>query len=157
TLTFYALNVPGTISTAKSLSIKSNLSVAGGLAATAGTVTFAGTTTLSGSPNLFNVKLKRTRLPLGPASFFRIARALTITSGTFDVTTSTPNTVDYNSSGAQSITATAYNNLSLSNAGLKLAGGALTVNGNLSINPGATFNGGSLTHSLYGNWINNGT
>ena len=156
-LTLNALNVSGSVSTAKSFSMKSNLSLAGSFTATAGTVTFTGTSALSGSPNLFNVTLNGTKLQLGTASVLGISGALTITSGTFDVTTSTPNTVEYNATGAQSITQTTYHNLNLSNGSLKIAGGSLTVNGDLTINSGVTFNGGSLAHSVFGNWINNGT
>ncbi|MEI7732972.1 MAG: hypothetical protein WCO56_25595 [Verrucomicrobiota bacterium] len=37
------------------------------------------------------------------------------------------------------------------------AGAALTVNGNVSLGGGTTFNGGAFSHSIGGNWTNNGT
>jgi hypothetical protein len=48
-------------------------------------------------------------------------------------------TVEYNGNGAQSINDFTYNNLILSGSGSKTLGGAVTVNGNLSIGDGATF------------------
>ena len=80
-----------------------------------------------------------------------------MSAGTFDVTTTTPNTVDFNSTSSQSVLGTTYNNLSFSGNATKTAGSALTVNGDISINAGATFNASFYTHSLYGNWTNNGT
>lgn len=157
TLAFYGLNIPGTVTTAMSFSVKSDVSVAGVLTATAGTVTFNGSSSLSGIAMLFNVTMNGTRLQLGSGTVLGIAGTLALTSGTFDVTTTVPNTVDYNSPGAQTITTGAYQNLMLSNGGTKSAVGGLTVNGNLTINSGATFNGGNLTHMVLGNWTNNGS
>jgi len=87
-------------------------------------------------------------------------------------------TVDYNGA-AQTVTATTYNNLSLSGSGAKTMTGvstingnftlsgtasttsvtvAMTIGGNLTIGTGTTFAAGtSLTHNVGGNWTNNGT
>lgn len=83
-------------------------------------------------------------------------------SGTSEITTLTAtasgNTVNYNGAGAQTIKATTYHHLTLSNASAKTAGGALTVNGNLTLSETATFAGGtSLTHTFLGSWIVNTT
>lgn len=155
-IAFNALNISDSVSSTNSFSIASDLSVAGTLAATAGTVTFNGTSAVSGSPNLFNVTLNGTRLQLGSSAVLGIAGAFTLTTGTFDVTTTTPNTVNYNAAGAQTVAATTYDELRFSGGGTKTAGGAVVVNGDLNISSGATFAAGSFTHSFYGHWINNG-
>jgi hypothetical protein len=157
TITFNALNVSGSVSTTSNFSIKSDFSAAGTFSATAGTATFSGSSTLSGSPAFFNVVLNGTKLQLATGAVLGIGGTLTITAGTFDVTTTTPNSVDYNASGAQTIAGTNYDNLSLSTGGIKTATGGLTVAGDLTINTGATFSGSTFTHSVAGNWINSGT
>jgi len=48
-----------------------------------------------------------------------------------------------------------YGNLTITTAGSKTAGGALTVAGTLTINTGATFDASTFTHSVAGNWVNN--
>ncbi len=76
----------------------------------------------------------------------------------------TNGTVEYNSivTTSQTIFATpAYGNLTLSRfsggaATLKTAGGNLTIAGNLLISAGVTFVGGAFTHTIGGNWTNNG-
>jgi hypothetical protein len=156
TLTFNSLNVTGSVSTARSFSMKSDLSLAGTFSASAGTVTFSGTSTVSGAPNFFNITLNGTRMQLGTGCVLGVGGALTLTAGVFDATSTTPNTVDFDASGAQTIASATYYNLNLSTGGVKTAAGALAVNGNLTINAGATFNGGTLAHSIAGNWINNG-
>ena len=155
--TFFALSVSGTITTAVSFIMLSDLSVAGSLTGTAGTASFMGTSNLSGTANLFNVTLNGTLLRMGANSVLGVAGALTLTAGTFDVTTNIPNTVNFNSSGAQNVNSTTYNNLTMSNGGNKTAAGAITVNGDLTIGSGPTFIAGAFTHSLYGNWSNSGT
>ncbi len=159
TLTFFSLDIVtgATITTATSFFIKANLSVSGTLTASAGTVTFNGTSVLSGSPNLFNVTLNGTKLLLSNYSVLGIANTFALTAGTFDVTTSTPNTVNYNGSGAQSVLSTTYNRLAFSTGGTKTAAGNTTVNESITINTGATFNGSSFTHTIYANWLNSGS
>jgi hypothetical protein len=72
--------------------------------------------------------------------------------------TAVGNTVNYGFAGVQTIKATTYDQLILSNTGAKTAGGALTVNGDFTISGVATFAGGtSLTHTFLGNWIVNTT
>ena len=156
-LTFSSLNVSGSITTTRNFSVSSNVSVTGSLTATAGTVTFSGTSTLGGTANLFNVTLNGSSLQLGSGSILGISGALALTAGTFNVTSTTPNSVSYNSSGAQTITAATYHNLTLSGSGSKSAGGAITINGDLTINSGVTFSAGAFSHSLTGNFVNSGT
>ena len=59
--------------------------------------------------------------------------------------------------GAQNINAITYSNLILSNGNTKTAVGAITTNSDITIATGTTFNPAAYTHSIYGNWINNGT
>ncbi|MBX2945326.1 MAG: T9SS type A sorting domain-containing protein [Cyclobacteriaceae bacterium] len=61
-----------------------------------------------------------------------------LTTGTL-LASSSPNTVNYNGSGAQIVKGTTYNNLFISNAGIKTAGAAVTVNNNLLVQDNAQF------------------
>ncbi|TCC96935.1 beta strand repeat-containing protein [Pedobacter hiemivivus] len=157
TMSFGILSVAGTITSTANFTISSSLSVNGSLSATAGTATFTGTATLSGTANLFNTTINGTSLQLSASSTLGIASALTITSGILDVSSSAPNTVNFNSSAAQNINAITYNNLSLSNGNNKTAIGALTINNSLTIGTSTTFIPGAFTHSIYSNWNNSGT
>ena len=157
TFTFYALSILETITTANSFTILSNLSVAFGRTFTesAGAATFNGTSTLSGSAYLNNVVINATKsLKLGTNSVLGIANVFTKT-GTLDVTTSIPNTVQYNGAGAQTVINTTYNNLTLATSGTKTAGGAISVNNDFTINSGVTFNAASFIFSLYRHLNNN--
>ncbi|MET4141741.1 hypothetical protein [Pedobacter sp. UYP1] len=157
TISFSILSVPGSVTTNANFSISSSLAVNGSLSATTGTATFTGTSSLSGIANLFNTTINGTSLKLSANSNLGIAGVLTITAGLLDVTTSAPNTVNFNGSGAQNINAITYNNLTLSNGNSKTALAGLTINNNLTIGTGTTFIPGSFTHSIYGNWNNSGT
>ncbi|RQO66030.1 hypothetical protein DBR43_27705 [Pedobacter sp. KBW06] len=152
----YMLSVTGTVSTAVSFSIASGLTVYGSLTGTAGTATFTGTSTLSGTANLFNTTINGTSLQLSANAVLGVAGALTLTAGTLNVS-STPNTVNFNGSGAQSINALTYSNLTFSTGGTKTAAGGVTVNNDITIGTGTTFVSGNFTHSVYNNWNNNGT
>lgn len=66
------------------------------------------------------------------------------------------NTINYSGVVAQTIKATTYFNLTLSNTSIKTAGGALSVNGNFSIGSGSSFDAGAFTHNIGGNFSNNG-
>jgi hypothetical protein len=156
TLSFYGIRITGTVSTVMSFTIKSDLMGVGKLTATAGTITFSGTTAYAGSHDLFNVTLNGTRLQLGANATLGIGGAFTINAGTFDVSTTKPNTVSFNGSGAQTITSTTYSNLTLAGGNTKTAGGNLTAN-HFTISSGVTFQAGSYTHTINGNWINQGT
>ncbi len=48
-----------------------------------------------------------------------------------------------------------YGNITFTTAGTKTAGGALTIAGSVLINPSATFNASTYSHTVGGNWTNN--
>lgn len=160
TITFFSINTFGTITTTKDFIVLGNfsVSVAGSFTASAGTTTFNGTTSvLSGTANLFNIIINPSKsLGLGTNSILGVASTFT-KMGTLNVTTSIPNTVEYNGSGAQSIVSTTYNNLKLANGGTKTAAAAITVNNDFTINAGVTFNAVSHVFTLYRHFTNNGT
>lgn len=156
-ITFYALRVSGTVSTAISFSMRSDLSGIGKLTATAGTLSFISTSSFAGGHDLFNVTINGTKLQLGTNAIMGVAGTFSILAGTFDVTTSVPNTVNYNGSGLQSVTSTTYSNLTMSVGGTKTAIGGFTVNNDLTIGTGTTFSASLFTHIVSNNWINNGT
>ncbi len=153
---FNVLSTTGSITASAGFRITSGLVVNGSLTATIGTATFTGTSVLSGIANLYDVNINGTSLQLSANSNLGIANTLMLTSGTLNTSSSIPNTVNFNGSGAQNINAITYDNLNLSNSGNKTAISALTVNRNITIGNGVTFIGGSYTHSVYSDWINNG-
>ncbi len=156
-LTFFGLRVLGSISTSSSFTINSDLSGIGKLTATAGTVTFNGTSTFAGPHDLFNVTVASGKsLTMVANANLSIAGELT-TTGTFNTTTNSPNTVTFNGTASQNVPGRAYSNLVLTAAGAKTASGALLVNGNFTINSGSNLNAGVFSHTINGNWINNGT
>ncbi|MEP7375153.1 MAG: hypothetical protein ABI675_17270 [Chitinophagaceae bacterium] len=157
TILFSSLQISGTITASSNFSVSQSLDVSGTFSATAGTATFTGTSTLIGTANLFNVTINGTSLILSVSSVLGIANTFTITTGSLDVNSNKPNTVTFNGTGAQTVNAITYHHLTLANGNTKTAAGGTTVNGNLTINPSTTFSAGSYTHSLLGNWINNGT
>ncbi|GEO05907.1 hypothetical protein AAE02nite_35710 [Adhaeribacter aerolatus] len=154
-LNFNALRIIGTITTSSSFSIKSDFSGIGVLTATAGNISFTGTSAYAGAHKLFNVALNGTKLQLAANASLGIANSFTIAAGTFDVATSGPNTVEYNGS-TQNIAGTTYHTLILAGTGTKTGLSGFTTNGNLQINSGVTFKAGNFTHTIKGNWLNNG-
>lgn len=157
TISFGTLIISGTVSTAVSFSaINTSLDVSGSLTATAGTVTFTGTSTLNGTANLFNVTLNGTSLQLSANSVLGIAGTFTVVSGTLNVTSTPPNTVNFNGTGAQTINALTYDRLLLSGGGTKTAAGAITTN-YFTLSGGTTFAAGSFTHQVQQDFVNNGT
>ena len=75
------------------------------------------------------------------------------------VSVSSTSQVEYTITSGQTIYALpspGYGHLTINN-GTKTAGTNLLVRGNLEIKPAATFNAGAYTHSIGGNWINNGS
>lgn len=155
--TFNVLSVTGSVTTDAAFSISSGLSVNGSLQATAGTVTFTGTSTLSGTANLFNTAINGTSLQLSSNSVLGIAGTLTVTAGVLNVTSSIPNTVNFNGNGSQDINAITYCNLVLSGGGTKTALNNIVTTYDLTISSGTTFTLSSYTLSIYGSWNNNGT
>lgn len=157
TMSFAILSLTGSITTTANFSISTGLVVNGSFSASAGTATFTGSSTLSGAPNLYNITINGTSLQLSANSILGIANAMTITSGTLNVTSSAPNTVNFNGTGAQNINAITYCNLVLSNGNTKTITGTITTTNDITIGTGTTLNPSSYTIYIYGDWINNGT
>jgi hypothetical protein len=155
----YGLRVSGAVTTTTaSLSVNAAMDVSGSFNATSpSTVTFTGASTLNGTANLYNVTLNGTSLQLSTDAVLGIANTYTITAGTLNVSASTPNTVNFNGTTAQSIPGSTYHNLVFSNGNTKTAAGAITINGNVQIASGTTFNAGTFSHAVQGNWVNAGT
>lgn len=156
TIVFGSLIIPGTVTTAVPFSVSTTLDVSGSFSATAGTATFAGTSTLNGTANLFNVTLNGTSLQLSTNAVLGIANTFTVTAGTLNVTSTTPNTVNFNGTAAQTINALTYNRLLLSGGSAKTAAGAITSS-YFTLASGTTFNAGSFTHQVLLDFTNNGT
>ncbi len=156
---FAAIRVTGVLNTSKDISISSNIDIVGTLTATSGEYTINGTSTFSGTANIFDLEIAASgNLIMSSNSNLGIAGAATLqTGGIFNPTSNTPNTINYNGSGAQSIVFDTYNNLIVSNGGTKTANGNLTVIRDFTIDSGTTFLGGGHTHNIHRNWINNGT
>ena len=156
-ISFNSISVSGSLTISTGFSINAALDVSGSLIATAGTATFTGTNTLNGTANLYNVTLNGTSLQLATNAVLGIASNYTFVEGLLNVTSSTPNTVSYNGSGAQFVTGTTYFNLTVTNGSTKTAAANVTVNGNFTLNSGTIFDASSFTHTILGSWINNGT
>jgi hypothetical protein len=159
TLNLSSLSILGVITTTKSFNIASNLSVSGtaSFTATAGTVSFNGASALTGSADLYNATVNASKsLILTSNSRLGISNLFTV-SGTLDVLSSVPNTVEYNSVSAQNIAASSYYNLQIKNAGLKTATGAITVANDLTILASGSFNAGAFTHIVQRHFKNFGT
>jgi hypothetical protein len=154
---FSVLSVTGSVSATVDIFISSGLLVNGSFTASAGAATFTGTSILSGTANLFNVIINGTSLQLSANSILGIANAMTVTGGVLDVSTSIPNTVNFNGTGAQAVNGITYNDLILSNGNSKTAAAGIIVNRNLTIGAGTTFIPGAFTHSVYANWNNYGS
>jgi len=86
---------------------------------------------------------------------YQNATAPTVT--TLNLSTQTPNTVNYNLAGAQTIRAGIYANLTLGTSGTKTAAGGLTVNGTMTVSGTAAFVPLGATHTFGGNWVNGGS
>jgi fibronectin-binding autotransporter adhesin len=158
TITFYQLDVHGSYTTTATFTIKQDFAVTGSFSASSGLVTFDSATVFSGTANLYDVTVSSgKRLQLGGNAVLGIKNNFTIAGATLDVTTTIPNTVDYNGSGGQTVRSATYHHLNFSTGGTKTAEGSLTINGDVTIGSGATFDASSFTHYVYGNWVNNGT
>ncbi|SKC99049.1 hypothetical protein SAMN05660461_1349 [Chitinophaga ginsengisegetis] len=157
TVTLGTLAVTGSITSTAAFSIGNILDVSGTFTASAGTATFTGSSFLNGTANLFNVTLNGTSLQLSANAVLGIANVYTVTAGTLNVTSSVPNTVNFNGTGAQTLAAGTYNKLTVSNGNTKTLGGTVVVNSDFTIASATTFNASTQSISVLGNWINNGT
>jgi fibronectin-binding autotransporter adhesin len=156
---FAALNVTGTRTTSNDVSISGNFSVTGSYTASTGTTTFNGTSTFSGTATLINIAIANSStLVMGGNATLLISGIQSLgTAATFDTSTNTPNTVNFNSSGAQAIVYTSFNNLIVSNGNSKTPSAGLTIDGTLTISATTTFVAGAFSHSVGGNFVNSGT
>lgn len=151
------LKTTGSISTASNFTISGTLTNTGTLLATAGIVTFSTSTILNGTVNLADVTITGSYLRLAANSVLGISGNLTQVGSAYLRTTSyTPNTVNYNGTGAQIVRKTTYNNLVLSNGNTKTAEDVLTINNTFTIAASTTFDASTFIHTLNGNWVNNG-
>jgi len=84
-----------------------------------------------------------------------IGGSVVVNNGSFDAE---GGTIAYGlfTSSNQTIVPTTYYNLTLQ-PGTKTAGGNLIIKGELTIRPSAIFNAGNYSHSVYGDWNNEGT
>ncbi|MFI5203213.1 MAG: hypothetical protein ACHQF2_01865, partial [Flavobacteriales bacterium] len=148
------------ITTAKNYTLLSSLSVANAASftASAGTTTINGNSTnFSGTANLYDVSIIAGKtLRMGSNSNLGIANTF-IKTGSLNVTTNIPNTVTYNSSGAQNVISGTYNNLVLANGGIKTPTQSVTVNNDFTINASVSFNASSYTHTVKRHFTNGGT
>lgn len=156
TITFGALSIIGTVTTAISLTVNNALNVSGSFSASAGTITFTGNSVLNGTANLYNATVNGTALQLSSNAVLGVSNSLDVLSGTLNVTSTTPNTINYNGTTTQTIRAGTYDQLFISNTGIKNAGGAITAS-NINIFSGSAFNALSFAHNITGNWTNAGT
>jgi hypothetical protein len=156
TITFGSLLIHGTTTTAVPFAMNGTLDVTNSFTATAGTATFTGISTLNGTANLFNVTLNGTSLQLSTNAVLGIAGALAVTAGTLDVTSTAPNTVNFNGTTAQNINGLTYNRLLLSGGSVKTASGAITV-GYFTLASGTTYNAGAFSHQVSIDFTNSGT
>ncbi|MFA5833136.1 MAG: fibronectin type III domain-containing protein [Bacteroidota bacterium] len=181
---FYKL----TINKSSTLSLSNNVTVADSFAVTAGTLdistftlTLNGnvvgggtlTSSVTGTVNYNKGTAAQTILTANYGNLILSAFSKTFPStvvgiaGNFTVPNpatahiTTGNTIDFNGSGAQSVTATTanfvYNNLTLSNGLSKTAAGAITVASSLSIGSSITFDGGVNVITVNGNVSNAGS
>jgi len=157
------------------------------MAKTSGTATFTGQVYATG----LTINGSGGTLDLGSGLTHTVTN-VTVTAGTLNGGSSTLNvsgtwtgttgftastsTINYTATGAQTIGAVTYNNLTLSGSGAKTmtsvstingnftvsgtasvtAAAALTIGGTVSLGSGTTFVAGSYTHNVAGDWTNNG-
>ena len=105
--------------------------------------------------NYGNLTLSNFKKTLAASGTIGIAG--TFTPGSAVGHTVTGSTVAFNGPGAQTVPSWFYANLTLGTGGTKTAGGNLALEGTLTIGGGVTFDAGSFTHTVQGDWSNGGT
>jgi hypothetical protein len=149
--------------------ITGNISNSGTFDVTAGTLDLrtnaTGTITGTGTYNLNNLTMNNTAglvRTLGTNTTLNISGTVTPSTGAnggLDVTTNTPNTINYNGTTAQTMPAavTTYHNLTITSSNTVTLGAATTVNGNLLITSGTLdASASNFAITLRGDWTNNG-
>jgi len=137
-----------------------------------GTKDITGLSTINGSLTLSGTASATATTGIGVGVDVTIGSGTTLGLGTFSHTvggnwtnnggsvSQGTSTVTFISSGSQTITrgTQGFASVQFSGVGPKSASGAgLFCTGNVTINSGSSFNGGTLAHQVTGNWVNNGT
>jgi Secretion system C-terminal sorting domain len=112
-----------------------------------------GTATISGGVTTDGTSTSPTITFTGAGTLNLGGAFLNSSNATFTASTGT---VNYNGTTTQTMGDFTYNNLTLTNSGIKNPFGAMTIGGNFTLNSGAVFSAGAYTHTLTGNWTNNG-
>jgi hypothetical protein len=147
------------------------------------TVTFTNAAaTMSGTTDFNNVSVANgSTLNLGTNNIMRITGNLTLTGSAVLIASTTDNSVEFNGAGQSVIlpngSTPGYHSLILSGSGNKTmpssamtvygdftmsgsasatAENALTIAGNVTLGTGTTFSASTFTHTVSGNWTNNG-
>jgi len=132
------------------------------LSGTFGTTTIQGNITVTNNTALtilgaLNGDAADSKFINGSNAILNITGAV-MNTGKFDAA-SPANIVNYNGNNNQSIKDTTYFHLSIDGAGIKtipLSTELFNIQGNLTIDSGATLNGNNRIINIKGNWINNG-
>jgi hypothetical protein len=149
-----------TVNAGASLTADGGNSINNGSLNTAGTLIFGSNRNLSGTGTL-TVAGGITSLGDLTISTLNMSSGTLQSAGAFNPTSFSPTggTIEYNGAN-QSVKSTTYNHLLISNSNTKTLTGAITVNGNLTINSSVGLdvsNGNNYPISVAGNWINNGS
>jgi fibronectin-binding autotransporter adhesin len=158
-ITFYNLNIRGDITTGIDFTFEHyfNVEANGVFKATSGTIFIDGSGSFSGEAGFYNLNtLASGSLTIGSNSIVGISNELVV-NGSLDASSNTPNTFNYNGSGAQNIEDVIYNNLTLSNSGIKTPTGNFTVKKDLTIESGVTLNAKAHAITIEEDFINSGT
>lgn len=155
---FANLAVAGSITTGNDINIKTSFSVSGSYSASAGVTTIIDNASFSGIAQLYDLTINDTKtFTLGSESVLKVSGTdALIGTGNVNVSANIPNTIEYNSSGAQTPTLTNFHNLIFSNGNTKTAPDAMAVAADFTIGSATTFEPGNYTHTIGGDWMNNG-
>ncbi|MBL7733714.1 MAG: T9SS type A sorting domain-containing protein [Chitinophagaceae bacterium] len=139
--------------------ILGNLTVNGSSVLNLGTSQWNGGTSAGGTGNAGTLTLNGTsKLQLGAATGGQTGSNFPLRFATLSI--GAGSTVEYTGTVAQTvydIASPGYGNLETTNNSVKTAGAGLDVRGNLIINTTSTFAGSTFSHTVGGNWTNNGT
>jgi hypothetical protein len=138
------------------LNVFGTLNSTGTIVPNSGTVLFSGTPSfVAGNVSLNNVTIVTGKsLRMNAGAILGISGTMT-NNGTFDATTNKPNTIDYNSTSQQNISAATYSKLLVSGGSSKAIAGSLTFD-SLEIGTGTTLNDNGNSMILKGNFRNKG-
>lgn len=126
----------------------------GGWLATTTLTISTGTVTVTGDVTSDGLVLSFPNITFTGAGVLQIGGAF-LNSGNGNLTPST-GTVEYNGNSTQMIGDFTYNHLTLSGTGDKSTAGSIDVNGDFTLASGSSFTAGAYSHTIAGNWVNNG-